>query len=157
MLAPGGYGFRPFLHRMRGVKLGRGVWISQGVYLDEIYPEAVTIGDNCTLGLRTSVFAHLHWGPPRVSKGFKPVVIEANVFVGPHCVILPGTRIGEGSVIKAGSVLTRNVPPRVFWGEPSGRPLARVQVPLTPEHSYEDFLRGMETISPAGVTRKRET
>ncbi len=139
ILSPGGYSFRPFLHRLRGVKLGKRVWISQWVYLDEIYPEAITIGDNCTLGLRTSVFAHFHWGPRRESDGFKPVVIEPNVFVGPHCVILPGTRIGEGAVIKAGSIITRNVPPRVFWGEPSGQPIAKVQVPLTPDYSYEDL------------------
>jgi acetyltransferase-like isoleucine patch superfamily enzyme len=119
------------------------VWISQFVYLDELYPEAVTIGDNCTIGLRTSIFAHFHWGPKRASDGFEPVVIENNVFVGPHCVILPGVRIGEGAVIKAGSVLTKNIPPRVFWGESRGRPLASVSVPLTPEYDFKEFVQGL--------------
>jgi hypothetical protein len=40
---PGGYRLRPFLHRMRGVKIGKNVWISQYVYIDELHPDAVTI------------------------------------------------------------------------------------------------------------------
>lgn len=151
MFSPGGYTLRPWLHRSRGVKLGKNVWISQLIYLDELYPEGVTIGDNCTLGLRTSVFAHFHWGP-RAADGFKPVVIESNVFIGPHCVILPGVHIGEGAVIKAGSVVARNVPSRVFWGEPNGRPLAKLTVPLTPETSYEEFMRGFKPLASDRVT-----
>lgn len=153
MFSPGGYSFRPWLHHVRGVRLGKRVWISQLVYLDELYPEAITIGDNCTLGLRTSVFAHFHWGPHRPLNGCKPVVIEPNVFVGPHCVILPGVHIGEGAVIKACSVVARNIPPRVFWGEPNGRPLARITVPLTPESSYEDFIRGLKPLTSERVPR----
>ena len=56
---PGGYSVRPWCHRRRGVKIGKNVWISQYVYIDELHPEDVTIHDNCTIGLRTSIFAHL--------------------------------------------------------------------------------------------------
>ena len=145
-ITPGGFSLRPALHRMRGVQLGRNVWISQWVYLDELYPEAITIGDNCTIGLRTSVFSHFHWGPRRAADGARPVVIEPNVFIGPHCVILPGVHIGEGAVIKAGSVIARNIPARVFWGDPGGRPIARITVPLGRESSYEDFVRGLRPL-----------
>jgi tetrahydrodipicolinate N-succinyltransferase len=75
------------------------------------------------------------------------VVIENNVFVGPHCVILPGVRIGEGAVIKAGSVLTKNVPSHVFWGEPGGRPLADVNVPLTPDNDFNEFVKGLRPLN----------
>jgi hypothetical protein len=146
--APGGYSLRPTLHRWRGVKLGKGVWISQFVYIDELHPEAVTIGDNCTIGLRSSIFAHFYWGPRRAQNGLKPVVIGQDTFIGPHCVILPGVKIGAGCVIKAGTVLTRNVPDRTFWGPPDGGPLAEVTVPLTPAYSYEEFLRGLRPFRP---------
>ena len=76
--------------------------------------------------------------------------IEENVFVGPHCVILPGVRIGEGSVIRAGSVISHNIPSRVLWGESLTKPLATVTVPLTPQHSYEEFIRGLR---PIGTSR----
>ena len=74
------------------------------------------------------------------------VVIEKNVFVGPHCVILPNVRIGEGSVIKAGTVVTRDVPPHTFWGTPHAEALGRVTVPLTPEYSYKEFVKGLKPI-----------
>jgi hypothetical protein len=143
---PGGYSFRPWLHRMRGVKIGINVWISQFVYIDELHPERVAIGDSSTIGLRTSIFAHLYWGRKKAQNGSLEVVIEKNVYVGPHCVILPGVRIGEGAVIRAGTVVTRNVPPYTFWGPPDAGPLGRVTVPLTPEHTYAEFVRGLRPI-----------
>jgi acetyltransferase-like isoleucine patch superfamily enzyme len=145
-LAPGGHGLRPSLHRMRGVKIGNNVWISQFVYIDELHPEAVTIGDNCSIGLRTSIFTHFYWGPRRADYSDGKVVIEKDVFIGPHCVILPNVRIGQGSVIKAGSVVTRDVPPHIFWGQPPCEALARVTVPLTPEHPYEEFMAGLRPL-----------
>jgi asparagine synthase (glutamine-hydrolysing) len=47
-----------------------------------------------------------------------------DVFIGPHCVILPNVHVGDGAVIKAGTVLTTNVPEHVFWGANSTGPLA---------------------------------
>lgn len=145
-MAPGGDTLRTALHRLRGVKIDRNVWISQYVYIDEIHPEAVTIHENVTIGLRTTIFTHFYWGARDPDKGVGKVVIEKDVFVGPHCVILPNVRIGQGSVIKAGTVVTRNVPPRTFWGTPSADALAKVTVPLTPEHSYSEFMKGMKMI-----------
>ena len=134
------------LHRWRGVRTGRDVWISQCVYIDVLYPEAITLGNNVTIGFRTTIFAHCHWGGRRQEGGARPVVIEDNVYIGPHCVILPGIRIGKDSVIKAGSVLARNVPPRCFWGIQDGGPIAEVTVPLTTDHEYADFIKGLRPL-----------
>ena len=41
----------------------------------------------------------------------KPITIENNVWVGGSVVICPGVTIGARSVIGAGSVVTKNVPP----------------------------------------------
>ena len=139
---PGGESVRPWLHRLRGAKIGKNVWIAQFVYLDELHPENVSIGDNSTIGLRTSIFTHFYWGPKRPKSDGK-VVIERDVFIGPHCVILPNVRIGEGAVIRAGTVVSRNVPPHALWGSPPAQALGWVTVPLTAEHSYEEFIQGM--------------
>lgn len=143
LFAPGGFSIRPWLHRVRGADIGKNVWISQFVYIDEVHPADVTIGDNSTIGLRTSIISHFYSGPRRpVSNG--KVVIEKDVFIGPHCVILPNVRIGEGAVVKAGTVVSRNVPPHTFWGAPSAEAIGVATVPLTPDHTYEDFLHGLK-------------
>jgi len=142
-VAPGGFSLRPWLQRLRGVVIGSNVWIGQFVYIDEIHPTDVTIGDNCTIGLRTSIIAHFYSGPRRpISNG--KVVIEKDVFIGPHCVILPNVRISEGAVIRAGTVVSRNVPARTFWGPPAAEALGIASVPLTPETDYEDFMKGLK-------------
>jgi acetyltransferase-like isoleucine patch superfamily enzyme len=150
---PGGRRVRPFLHRIRGVKVGRNVWISQHVYIDELHPETVFIGHNTSIGLRTSIINHFYWGPRRKDNHSK-VIIEDDVFIGPHCVILPNVRIGAGSIIQAGTVVHRNVPPRTFWGPQPAGPLARATVPLTPDHEFEAFVAGLR---PVRQPRKKET
>jgi len=145
-MTPGGSSLRPWFHRMRGVKIGKNVWISQFVYIDELHPEAVIIGDNCTIGLRTSIFTHFYWGPRRADYDAGKVIIEKDVFIGPHCVIFPNVHIGQGAVIKAGTVVTKNIPPFTFWGEPSPQMLGRVTVPLTSQYSYEEFIHGLKPV-----------
>ena len=143
LFIPGGSRFRPFLHRCRGVHIGTNVWISQYVHLDELHPEAITIGANSTIGLRTTVFAHLYWGSKRDPGHVMPVHIEEDVYIGPHCVILPNVRIGKGSVIQAGTVVSRNVPPGVLWGVAAAGPLGKVTIPLTDKVAYRQFIEGL--------------
>jgi len=140
---PGGYRIRPLLHKIRGVRIGKQVFISKFVYLDELHPEAISIGDNSSIGLRSSVFTHFYWGGKRSKEHAGPVIIEEDVFIGPHCVILPNVTIGRGSVIQAGTVVTRNVPPGIFWGAPKAGPLAKATIPLTHENEYDMFVRGL--------------
>jgi len=149
---PGGNSLRPALHRLRGVKIGKNVWISQYVYIDEIHPEVITIEDNCTIGLKTTIIAHLYWGQRRDSASAGPVHIEEDVFIGPNCVILPNVRIGKGSVIQAGTVVSKNVPPNTLWGPPKAGPIARVTVPLTSHNEVKSFTRGLKPL----VIRNKE-
>jgi acetyltransferase-like isoleucine patch superfamily enzyme len=146
-IAPGGDSLRPWLHRQRGVKIGKKVWISQLVYLDELHPDNITIGDNSSIGLRTSIFTHFYWGPRRPDHDGS-VTIGKDVFIGPHCVILPNVKIGDGAIIRAGTVVSRNVPPRAFFGAPSATILGEASVPLTAEYSYDEFVRGMKLKAP---------
>jgi len=146
LIAPGGFTIRPWIHKFRGAKIGNHVWISQYVYIDEIHPEALTIHDNCTIGLRTSIITHFYWGSRRLKTNKGEVVIEKDVFIGPHCLILPNVRIGEGSVIKAGTVVSTNVPPFTFYGSSHPEALAKITVPLTSEHTDEEFIAGLRPI-----------
>ena len=154
-ICPGGYRVRPVLQRWRGVSIGKKVWLGLYVYVDDLHPTALSIGDNCSIGLRTSILTHFYWGPRRAASNGK-VIIENNVFIGPHCVVLPNVRIGEGAVVAAGSVVSRNVPPHTYWAGPAAEALAEVSVPLTAEHTFPEFLRGMKPLVAPSSTVVRE-
>src|SRR5437867_3465553 len=51
-------------------------------------------------------------GRPRPEIPCRPVIIEDDVWIGPNATILKGVRIGQGSFIEAGSLVTRDIPPR---------------------------------------------
>lgn len=52
--------------------------------------------------------------------GSSPVIIEDDVWIGANSIILPGVTIGKGSVIAAGSIVTKNIPPySVAGGNPA--------------------------------------
>ncbi|MCP4712441.1 MAG: hypothetical protein GY869_27780, partial [Planctomycetes bacterium] len=93
-------------------------------------------------------------GPQRSSEHAGPVHIEDDVFIGPHCVILPKVKIGKGAVIKAGTVVSRDVPENTFWGSPQAVPIARITVPLTPEHTFQNFIRGLRPIRKKPLKNK---
>jgi acetyltransferase-like isoleucine patch superfamily enzyme len=83
--------------------------------------ERVTIGDNVTIGPNTTIMdTDFHSLDPERRQleptGGKtaPIVIKDNVFIGINCLILKGVTIGQGSVVGAGSVVTRNVPPNII-------------------------------------------
>ena len=154
--APGGDSIRPQLQRRRGAVIGKNVWISQYVYFDELHPEAITIGNNVTIGLRTSIITHFYWGPRKAEGGYRRVIIEDDVFIGPHCLILPGVRIRKGAVIRGGATITRDVPPGTFMGAPDARPIARATVPLTSNYSFDEFICGLRPFRNGNVHKGRK-
>lgn len=54
----------------------------------------------------------------------KPIHIKSRAFIGGHSIILKGVIIGENSVLAAGSVLTRSIPPNEIWG---GAPAKKIR------------------------------
>lgn len=77
----------------------------------------IEIGDNVMLGPRVGLFAENHnfenADIPIKDQGvtLKFIKIESNCWIGTNSVILAGVTIGEGSVIAAGSVVTKDIPP----------------------------------------------
>jgi acetyltransferase-like isoleucine patch superfamily enzyme len=105
---------RVHLHRARGVVIGKEVLLGFNIIIDNVYPYLITIGDGAALAGSNILLAHSK--PPEHFKGSvesfaAPVRIERNVWIGIGAIILPGVTIGEGSIISAGSVVTRDVPP----------------------------------------------
>jgi acetyltransferase-like isoleucine patch superfamily enzyme len=105
---------RIILHRARGVRIGKDCMIGFDVNIDNVYPNLVIMGYG--VALSNGVFVVAHSKPPVYFKGqiesfAAPVTIENNVWIGVGAIILPGVTIGEGSIVSAGSVVTRDVRP----------------------------------------------
>lgn len=79
----------------------------------------IRIGHNCLIGPDVGIYTAGHRLQPegRILDGYgMPVTIGDNVWIGGHSTILPGVTIGDGAVIAAGAVVTKNVPPRTLVG-----------------------------------------
>lgn len=142
---PGSRGLRPFLHRLRGVKVGANVFIGDEVYIENEFPECVEIQDGVQISLRTVILAH--------TRGPGKVIIEKDAFIGANAVIATVAgktlRVGEGSVIGPLSVITKDVAAKVFIANESAKPSARVTVPLSKAETIEEFIRGLAPIKPS--------
>ena len=141
-ILPGAQTLRVFLHRARGVQIGKGVWIGYDVILETSRPNLITIEDGSSIGMRVTVVAHF-----RESQGVK---IEQDAFIGPGVIILPDVVIGRGAVVTAGSVVTKSVPPMtVVQGNPAV-PVAKCGVPLGMGVSLKDFSRRLKPLGSNG-------
>lgn len=87
----------------------------------------VTIGDRCNFGPNVTIVTPLHpmlpgersallspEGKPIRCCWAKPVHIGSDCWFGANVVVCPGVTIGQGCVIGAGSVVTRDIPPMSF-------------------------------------------
>jgi len=144
---PGSTSFRPFLHRLRGVEVGKNVFIGDDVYLDNEHPEGIEIQDGVQISIRATILAH--------TRGAGKIIFERDSYIGPHAVIVTSggkmLRIGEGAVIGAGCVITRDVKPHTFISGEFGKPVAEARVPLTKAARMEDFIRGLAPLRQSGV------
>ena len=137
--SPGCTTVRPFLHRLRGVNVGKDVFIGDDVYLENEHPSSVEIQDGVHISLRAVILAH--------TRGAGKVVIEKDAFIGPNTVIATSgnktLRIGEGAVIGAGVVVGKDVPARAFVPSAAATPIATALMPLTKAETMDDFLGGL--------------
>lgn len=131
----GALGRNPYVHSPfhcdfgTQIEAGDDVVINFGVTILDEAP--VRIGDRTLIGPQVGIYTVNHaLLPDQRAEGImraQPVEIGRDVWIGGHSVILPGVRIGDGAVIGAGSVVTRDVPPGVIA---AGNP-CRVLRPIT--------------------------
>ena len=89
--------------------------------------QEVTIGDYVLLSWDVTILEFDHHtfgnGPPDP----RPIIIEDEVWIGCHVIILKGVTIGKGATIGAGSVVTKNIPPYTFAAGNPAKPIKTVE------------------------------
>ena len=115
-IGPGNH-IRVFANKMRGVKIGKNVFIDAFVHIDTAVPHLVTIEDNVKLSVGVKIFAHnsvfqdINPEDPIV---LSPVLIKKNAQIAPNVVILDGVTIGESSIVGACALVNKDIPDKTL-------------------------------------------
>ena len=129
----------------RGAYIGGGRTISigsnSGIGINASIGRGTCIGSNVMMGREVLIFTTNHrtssTETPMVCQGYEPtvpVVIGDDVWIGARAIILPGVKVGCGSVIGAGAVVSKDVPQgAVVVGNPARVVRYRSRATMTPE------------------------
>lgn len=109
---------RPLIWRYCGCQMGKNVHIGHMVRMDFGNPERIHLGDNVVLSNGVTILCHKRdvsnykYGNSALNLPF----LYEDVFIGKGCqlginvIVMPGVHIGEGSIIGAGAVVTKDIP-----------------------------------------------
>lgn len=104
-----------FLNSVYGMQIHPTAKISFKAHLDKRNSRGMIIGEGVYIAFGATLLAH-----DMCRNIWKPVTIEKNCHVGCNCIILPGVTVGESSIVAAGAVVTKDVPPHsVVAGNPA--------------------------------------
>jgi len=150
--APGAKSLRVWMHRLRGVHVGAGVFIGTDALIETAQPHLVYIGDGAVIGIRTTIIAHgfgLEQAAQRKGRRHT-VIIEDKAYIGASVTILPNVTIGRGAVVNAGSVVTRSVPPLTMVQGNPAVPVAKCGIPLSDGTPLKEFYRQIKPLGRKG-------
>jgi acetyltransferase-like isoleucine patch superfamily enzyme len=100
------------------IRIGSGSYLNRNTEI--VAAVSVEIGRDCKIGRDVIVMDTDQHALPGRSLDALPVVIEDRVWIGARAIVLKGVRIGHDSVVGAGAIVTRTVPPRsVVAGQPA--------------------------------------
>ena len=104
------WSYGPNQIRRDGFTIGAGTRINRDCCLDA--RGSLRIGDNVSISAEVMILTASHAiDDPSFRVETRPVVIEDHVYIGARAMILPGVTLGRGSIVAAGAVVTRDVPP----------------------------------------------
>jgi len=142
--------------RRQGAEIGEGVEIfGANLFTFGSEPYLVSIGNQVTISHNVDFITHD--GAMRIARAEHPgaylygrIHVADRCFLGAHCVLLLDTRVGAGSVIGSGSIVTGEIPPGVV----------AIGAPAKPVKTVEDYIQSKRHlwVDTGGLTRdaKRE-
>ena len=109
--------FVPFYTNFgKHIRIGNNVFINHAcTFLDM---GGITIEDDVQIGPKVNLITENHPVDPSKRKhlDLKSILIKKNVWIGAAATILPGVTIGENSIVAAGALVNRDVPPNTIVG-----------------------------------------
>lgn len=126
---------RKWFYQCMGARIGKDsylcrrveVLLPKGLYLGERVAVAwfaeldarggITIGNDSNISSHVKIITGSHdVNDPEFTADFRPVVIGHHSWIGTGAIILQGVTIGDGAVVAAGAVVTKDVPAYEIWG-----------------------------------------
>lgn len=124
---------RPWLLRRMGAKVGKGVFIGDHVRFDLNHSDMIILEDGVHIASGTRILCHQRVlndycvGDDYAKLGYRygKVYMKKGSLVGMESFILPGVTIGEGAIVGAGSLVSKDIP---AWTIATGRPAKVVKL-----------------------------
>jgi acetyltransferase-like isoleucine patch superfamily enzyme len=110
------------------ILIGDRVFLNQGATIAA--EESIEIGDDCLIGDFCAIYdANYHQIEPDVPDKPRPVTIGKNVWLGNGVLVLPGSEIGDHTVVAARSVVRGSLPARVVAAGNPAKVVREIDVP----------------------------
>lgn len=134
-----------YLTKVWGMDIHETARFSLSTKFDFTHPKGIHIGEKTYVAFRTSILTH------DMTRGmFVDTYIGKNCFVGAHSLIMPGVKIGDNSIVAAGSIVTKDVPPyTIVAGNPARVIREGIEVKgfgrfMDADENEKAFKRGMQ-------------
>lgn len=142
--------FRNFVYTLLGAQIGKNTVLNRRCEL--LSPNKLVLGNNCAIGwfcqldargcinignnVVIASYVKLITGSHDPDSAdfqayFKKIIIHDRVWIGTGAIILPGVEIGEGAIVSAGAVVTKNIPPYTIVGGVPAKVIRKRNTALT--------------------------
>lgn len=133
--------WRIFFYRLRGTRIGKGVRIVQGSFLEESRPWLIELHEDVSIGTNVIIFTHdaiYYLLDNTLPYRYAPVIVKRNALICAGSIILPGVTIGERSVVAPASLVRESVPDGVVV---AGNP---AQIVMTVEEGLDRYRKKVD-------------